>query len=87
MRVDARNKSGADFFRRHFVTPPTENVLLYKCVNIQHNFNMYESLSTTHGFQFKLNTKFMIEFSQKEVKLWCYPTTYFLYRLMFCYMD
>ena len=32
------------FFRRHFVTKPTENVLQCRCVNIQHNFNMYESM-------------------------------------------
>ena len=50
MRVDARNKSGVDFFRLHFVTAPTENVLKYKCVIVQHNFNMYESILTSHGF-------------------------------------
>ena len=44
MRVNARNKSGAVFFMRHFVTPPTNNALLYKCEHIQHNFNMYESI-------------------------------------------
>ena len=50
------------FFRRHFVTPPTENGLQYKNVNIQHNLNMYESI-------FYINIKHVIielELSQKR---------------------
>ena len=53
-------------FRRHIVTLPTEIVLYYKCVNIHHNFNMYESILTTHGLQLKLNTRLMIYFGPKR---------------------
>ena len=76
------------FFRCHFVTPPTENALKYRCVNIQHNFNMYKNLLTIHGYQWKLCTYSMIEFSQKKKLnyIWCLgviPPTHFSYHFGF----
>ena len=50
MRVDARDKSVADFFSSERM------YCSIKYVNIQHNFNMYEIILITHVFHCKVNT-------------------------------
>ena len=49
MRVDARNKSSADFFRRHFVTPPTENVFSINVWKFNTILKYMRLVLTTHG--------------------------------------
>ena len=65
MRVDARNKSGADFFRRHFVTPPNENALIkIKCKKSTKFQYLYEYIDYLQ-ISMKDNLIKMIEFNHR----------------------